>query len=72
MAAKLTRLAHKIAIQLHLVAMNCTTFNSRSRLPIRKFLDTLSYNFTFTEELRTISSVNLQRQVAQCCFGTDS
>jgi len=37
MAAKLTRLTHKIAIQLHLVAESC------SRRPVRKLLDTRPY-----------------------------
>jgi hypothetical protein len=41
--AKLTRLTHKIAIQLHLVAESCTTCSSRSRRPVRKLLDTPSY-----------------------------
>jgi hypothetical protein len=31
MAAKLTRLTHKIAVQLHLVAKRYTTYSSRSR-----------------------------------------
>jgi len=31
MVAKLTRLTHKIAIQLHLVAESCTIFSSHSR-----------------------------------------
>jgi hypothetical protein len=39
MAAKLTRLTHKTAI----VAESCTICISRSRLPVRKILDTLSY-----------------------------
>jgi hypothetical protein len=43
MAAKLTRLTYKIAIQLHLVAESCTICISRSRLPVRKLLDTPSY-----------------------------
>jgi hypothetical protein len=43
MAAKLTRLAHEIAIQLHLVAQNCTICSSRSRRPVRKLLNTPSY-----------------------------
>jgi hypothetical protein len=43
MAAKLTRLTHKIAIQLHLVAESCTICSSRSRGPVRKLLDTPSY-----------------------------
>jgi hypothetical protein len=37
MAAKLTRLTQKIAIQLHLVAESSTIFSSRSRRPVRKF-----------------------------------
>jgi hypothetical protein len=43
MAAKLTRLTHEIAIQLHLVAEGCTICSSRSRRPVRKLLDTPSY-----------------------------
>jgi hypothetical protein len=31
MAAKFTKLTHKIAIQLHLVAESCTICSSRSR-----------------------------------------
>jgi hypothetical protein len=40
MAAKLTRLTHKIAMQLHLVAESYTICSSRSRRPVRKLLDT--------------------------------
>jgi hypothetical protein len=36
MAAKLTRLTHKIAIQLHLVADSCTICSSRSRRSVWK------------------------------------
>jgi hypothetical protein len=43
MAAKLTRLTHQIAIQLHLVAERCTICSSRSRRPVRKLLDTSWY-----------------------------
>jgi hypothetical protein len=43
MAAKLTRLTHKIAIQQHLVAESCTICSSRSRRPVRKLLDTPQY-----------------------------
>jgi hypothetical protein len=43
MAGKLTRLAHKIAIQLHLVAESCTICGSCFRWPVRKLLDTPSY-----------------------------
>jgi len=44
MAVKLTRLNHKVAIQVHLVAESCTICSSRSRRPARKLLDTPSYN----------------------------
>jgi hypothetical protein len=43
MAAKLTRLTYKIAIQLHLVAESCIICSSRSRRSVRKLLDTPSY-----------------------------
>jgi hypothetical protein len=46
-AAKLTRLTHKIATRLHLVAESCTIRNSSSRRPVRKLLDTLSYLSTY-------------------------
>jgi hypothetical protein len=42
MAGKLTRLTHKIAILLHIVAESCATCGSRSRRPVRKLLDTPS------------------------------
>jgi hypothetical protein len=43
MAAKLARLIHKIAIQLHLVAESCTICSSRSGRPVLKLFDTPSY-----------------------------
>jgi len=43
MAAKLTRLTHKITIQLHLVAESCTICSSPTRRLVRKLLDTLVY-----------------------------
>jgi len=43
MEAKLTRLTHKIAIQLQLVAESCIICSSRARWPVRKLLDTPSY-----------------------------
>jgi len=42
MAAKLIRLTHKIAIQLHLVAEGCTISSSHSWRPVRQLLDTPS------------------------------
>jgi len=41
--AKLPRLTHKIAIQLHLVAESGTICSTRARRPVRKLLDTPSY-----------------------------
>jgi hypothetical protein len=43
MVAKLTRLTHKIAIQLQLMTESCTICSSRSKRPVRKLLDTPSY-----------------------------
>jgi hypothetical protein len=54
MAAKLTRLIHKIAIQLHLVAESCTIWSSRSRRPVRKLLDTLSFTSVIWDLSRVI------------------
>jgi hypothetical protein len=68
--AKLTRLTHKIGIQLHPVAESCTICSSRSRWPVRKLLDTLSYvrpsvrpSFEFQPSLR-FQSQNLG--LSQC------
>jgi hypothetical protein len=58
MAAKLTRLTHKIAIQLHLVAENCTICSSRSRRPVRKLLDTPS-NYVIIQNTATWITVFL-------------
>jgi hypothetical protein len=43
MVGKLTKLTHKIVIQLHLVAESCTICSSHSRWPFQKLLDTPSY-----------------------------
>jgi hypothetical protein len=43
MAAKLTKMTHKIAIQLHLVAESCTICSSHSRRLVQKLLDTPSH-----------------------------
>jgi hypothetical protein len=47
MAAKLTRLTHKIAVQLHLVAESCTICSSRFRWPVRELFDTRSHFFVW-------------------------
>jgi hypothetical protein len=52
MAAELTRLTHKIAIQLHLVAEGCTICSSCSRRPVPKLLDTPSYFIILSPHLR--------------------
>jgi len=44
MAPKLSRLTHKIAIQLHSMAERCTLCSSRSRRPVRKLLVTPLYS----------------------------
>jgi hypothetical protein len=53
MAAKLTRLTHKIAKQLHLVAESRIICSSRSRRPVRKLLDTPSYVYVSFTILHT-------------------
>jgi len=55
MAAKLTRLTHKIAIQLHLVAESCTICGSRVRRPLRKLLDTHSYMTKLSTQCHELS-----------------
>jgi hypothetical protein len=57
MVAELTRLTHKIAIQLHLVAESCTICSLRSRRPVRKLLDTPSYHNTLRELAVTCPAV---------------
>jgi len=60
MAAKLTRLTHKIVIRLHLVAESYTICSSRSRRQVRTFLDTPSY-FT-PPKMRIIIRLNFTRR----------
>jgi hypothetical protein len=43
MAAKRTRLTHRLAMQLHLVAESCIICSSSSRRPVRKLLNTPSW-----------------------------
>jgi hypothetical protein len=42
MAAKLTILTHKIAVQLHLVTESCTICSSRPRRPVPSYIVTYS------------------------------
>jgi hypothetical protein len=44
MAAKITRLTHKIATRLHLVAESSTIYSSCSRRPVWKLLHTPWYD----------------------------
>jgi hypothetical protein len=60
MAEKLTRLTHKIAIQLHLVAESCTICSYCSRRPVRKLLDTPSYITNVASNLRIAEDDELQ------------
>jgi len=46
MAAKLTRLTHKIAKQLRLVAESSIICSSSFRRPVWKLLDTPSYTYS--------------------------
>jgi len=55
-AINLTRLTHKIAIQLHLVAESCTICICCSRRPVRKLLVTLSYTESCVGEFRYVCS----------------
>jgi hypothetical protein len=64
MAAKLIRLTHKIAIQLHLVAESCTICSSWSRRPVRKLLDTPSCSQPKRKK-------RVKRQVTLCSKGTE-
>jgi hypothetical protein len=59
MTAKLTRLTHKIAIQLHLVAKSCTILSSRSRRPVRKLLYTPSY--LHKRKMACISEISIKQ-----------
>jgi hypothetical protein len=71
MVANLTRLTHKMAIQLHLVAESCTICNSCSRRPVRKLLDTLSYMTAFqiiqytTGKINTLNGMTTVLNVAE-------
>jgi len=45
MAAKLTRLSHKVAIQLHLVAESCTICSTCPMWPVWELSDTPLWSF---------------------------
>jgi hypothetical protein len=66
MATKLTRLTHKIAIQLHLVAEGCTISSSRFRWPVRKLLDTPS-NFQTANYLLFMTTFHSHSTVNILC-----
>jgi len=57
MAAKLTRLIHKIVTQLYLVAESYTICSSCPRRPVRKLLDTASNVCTSVHDL--ITNINI-------------
>jgi arginine/ornithine N-succinyltransferase beta subunit len=68
MVAKLTRLTHKIAIQVHLVAESCTICSSHSRQPVWKLLDTHLYDidYIFKFHFDILSQVNVKVQLSLC------
>jgi hypothetical protein len=68
MTAKLSRLTHKIAVQLHLVAESYTICSSRSRRPVRKLLDTLSYKESRKEAVWRICTLESGARVSAAVF----
>jgi predicted short-subunit dehydrogenase-like oxidoreductase (DUF2520 family) len=70
MAAKLTRLTHKIAIQLHLLAESCIICSSHSRRRVRKLLDTLAYPARDIANVTYLESLN--RSLLNCDVGVVS
>jgi hypothetical protein len=60
MVAKLTRLTHKIVMQLHLMAESCTIYGFRSRRPVRKLLDTPSQVLDISVSLYYTSQLKVQ------------
>jgi hypothetical protein len=67
MAAKITRVTHKIAIQLNLMAESCTICSSRSRWPVQKLLDTASYRSMSNR--RTNSYINFTNAITYTTVG---
>jgi len=70
MAAKLTRLTHKIAIQLYLVAESYTICSFGSRRPVRKLLDTLSYSLSYRtrQVFVLIIQITMERQLGEIFY----
>jgi hypothetical protein len=81
MAAKLTRLTYKIAIQLYLVAESCTICSSRSRWPVRKLLrmrvtshvhlrliDFITRSISICSKVQIIKRLIMQLSTAFCYF----
>jgi hypothetical protein len=72
MAAKLIRLTHKIAIQLHLAAESCAICSFRSRRPVRKLLDTPSYISLSLSLTHTHTSLQRNPAVALWVWRSDN
>jgi hypothetical protein len=66
MAAKLTILTHKIAIQLYLVAESYTICSFRSRRPVPKLLDTPSYTYLVVSVSHNAIILFLQQLYTVC------
>jgi hypothetical protein len=69
MAAKLTGLTQKIAIQLHLVAESCTICSSHSGLPVRKLLSTPSYERLISKERVNKFKTATEEEFLKCFQG---
>jgi len=67
MAAKLTRLTHKITTQLHLTAEICTICSSRARWSVRKLLDTFGKRVFETVANRFLPKNYLPPCRSTCC-----
>jgi hypothetical protein len=61
MTIKITRLTHKIAIQLHLVTESYTIWSSRSRRPVRKL-----FGYTFVTKVH--NCITNERNYKQCHY----
>jgi hypothetical protein len=66
MAAKLTRLTHITAIQMHLVAESCTICSPRSRWPVCKLLDTPLYVCVASPDSVKIHGIKRAHKFIKC------
>jgi hypothetical protein len=67
-AAKLTRLTHKIAINLHIVTKSCIICISLSRRSVRKLLDSLAYPSKWVILWRSLLHPSLSSHTFYSCI----